>query len=958
MKRINRAENWERVHQAFQQVNFSAWDFNTVRESLVDYLKIYYPEDFNDFIESSELVEYINLFAYTVELLSYRLDLNSNENFRTTAQRKESVLRIAKLLSYNSSRNLPARGLVKLSSISTTERVFDSRGTDLTNRSIRWADPTNPNWKEQFLLVINRVLEQPFGTVLPSDRVQVQDALFEVYNIKNSPTEVSPFPFNISVSGTTYQMEVVPTILDSLGPREKRPERFQSNNILYVSDGLGDTSLNSGFFFFVKQGNLQKTTVRFDGITPNQFTELDFSNCNEIDVWVNNINQDTGSVITEEGTGAKIGLWERVDVANSQNIIFNTNPNRRKYEIETLDNDRVRLIFGDGNFSDIPNGTFDLWVRTSANEDLVIPTNAIQNKTVSTSYRGSDGRVQSVKFTFSLLEPIENAVSSESIESIRNTASSVYYTQDRMVNRVDYNTFMLQDNSILKLRAVNRTFAGDSKFLYWKDPREYYENVKIFGDDLVVYFNTSPTSRTVTSAELPLPDGGANNALIEAVINNHILKIFDEQKWFTTLVLRGIEPTQIRKEFLIDELNSIQGALRVLINSRPERFWMVYENGVQTGSWTVIEDNNEPPVWHLRVTSGADGSWEFFYNSLLLNVYSSEVNFWLSNKEAVLEYDSLNRRFDNIVILKANLGSSGMPIGVNKTLRVLSPINIDDGEHLGLQSIKYLNVLPEDEDGDTVPDDISLSYLIPQNSFVYFRRRDINSFWEVVTNEEELLAYDPQDPLWKIERGVYGVNFLWLHRTPRYHLVDPAATNIIDMFVMTRDYYVNYRNWLTGVIDLEPRPSSSLSLRNSYSYLLDSKMISDSVILHPGKIKPIIGKKAPPELRASIKFIRTSTASMTANEIKVKIVDIVNSFFDINKWEFGETFHFTELAATIHEALFDQIDSVVLVPLNSRSVFGDLFQIIAREDEILQPSITTDDIEAIFSLNPTTIKSN
>lgn len=50
------AESWEKVYAAFQSINFSAYDYDTVKQSLIDYLKIYHKESFNDFIESSELI--------------------------------------------------------------------------------------------------------------------------------------------------------------------------------------------------------------------------------------------------------------------------------------------------------------------------------------------------------------------------------------------------------------------------------------------------------------------------------------------------------------------------------------------------------------------------------------------------------------------------------------------------------------------------------------------------------------------------------------------------------------------------------------------------------------------------------------------------------------------------------------------------------------------------------------
>ena len=110
---VSRSETWERAYEAFQSINFAAFDYNTVKQSLLDYMKLYFPETFNDYIESSEFVAIVEIFAYVAELMAYRLDINAHENFISTAQRKESILRLAKLVSYTASRPLPARGVAK-----------------------------------------------------------------------------------------------------------------------------------------------------------------------------------------------------------------------------------------------------------------------------------------------------------------------------------------------------------------------------------------------------------------------------------------------------------------------------------------------------------------------------------------------------------------------------------------------------------------------------------------------------------------------------------------------------------------------------------------------------------------------------------------------------------------------------------------------------------------------------
>lgn len=970
MRIINRAENWERAYEAFQQINFSAWDYDTIKESLLDYLKLYYPEDFNDYTENSDLIAVLELFAYIGELFAYRYDLNAHENFITVAQRKESVLRLAKLLSYSSSRNIPARGLVKLTSILTTERVFDSNGTDLSNRTIYWNDPNNPNWKEQFIIVINRVMEQEFGSVLPSDRVQVNDILFERYALNNDPLVPNhTIPFNVTVSGNTYPMEVVSSQLDEYGPYERRPEKGQKLNLLYLSDGLGDASDNTGFFYLVKQGTLQRKEATFDGITPNQIFDINVPNCNETDVWLNNIDPDTGLIITGDDltNETRLGEWEQVDLANSQNVIFNTNPRRNKYEVETIaDGDRedmFRLVFGDGKFANVPNGTFEVWYRISANENLIIPTSSLQNIGSTFTYRDSDNRKQTFSANFSLTNPIQNAVESESIEHIRRIAPAVYYTQDRMVNHRDYNEFPLQDNSILKLRAINRTFSGDSKYIHWHDPSEYYENVKIFGDDLMVYFKTSDKLTIVPTSSLPPDDGGLNIPLTTTLILNWLQPILQTEELFIKSVLAGMPPRDVRTQFTNEEVEQIRTGLQSIINNAPGTLYFNFDVNSDSWSSTTSSTIAGPDYW-FYVQSNADGSFEILFKAITLIMHSDDVKFWITNRDnKVTTYDTFSNRYDTITILKANIGADGSTLSENKVFRILKQEPIDLGEEIGTESIHDLIVLPEDSDMDGIPDGVDIPYLINAGNptFVYFSRESTSSPWVYRPYSEDIFHLWEEDQtnstgLWKREIGKEGINFLWMHRTPRYHLIDPSATNIIDWFVIPRGYYFSTRLWLGGALDTPPIPPTPFQLKSDYRHLLENKMISDTVILHPGKFKIIFGKHAERELRATIKVIRNKNRTLTNNQIKTIIVDAVYDFFDIEKWEFGETFFFSELASYIHTRLPVDIDSVVLVPQFSTQIYGDLQQIHAKEDEIIQPSISVDDIVIIESLNPRNLK--
>ena len=126
--RLLLAEDWKRVYQSFRNADFQSFDFDNLRRTMISYLRENYPEDFNDYVESSEYLALIDLIAFLGQNISFRIDLNARENFLELAERRESVLRLARLLSYNPKRNQAANGLLKFETVSTTEEFDGSPG--------------------------------------------------------------------------------------------------------------------------------------------------------------------------------------------------------------------------------------------------------------------------------------------------------------------------------------------------------------------------------------------------------------------------------------------------------------------------------------------------------------------------------------------------------------------------------------------------------------------------------------------------------------------------------------------------------------------------------------------------------------------------------------------------------------------------------------------------------------
>ena len=52
--KIFAAEDYTVVYESYVNANFQAFDYDTIREAMVDYVRNTYPENYNDWIESAE----------------------------------------------------------------------------------------------------------------------------------------------------------------------------------------------------------------------------------------------------------------------------------------------------------------------------------------------------------------------------------------------------------------------------------------------------------------------------------------------------------------------------------------------------------------------------------------------------------------------------------------------------------------------------------------------------------------------------------------------------------------------------------------------------------------------------------------------------------------------------------------------------------------------------------------
>ena len=472
-------EDWKQIYQTYQEANFQSYDFETLRKSFVDYLRLYYPETFNDYIESSEFIALLDVMAFMGQSLAFRTDLNTRENYLDTAERRDSVTRLANLVSYTPKRNTEASGYLKVFSISTTENITDYNGVNLANLTVNWADPTNLDWQEQFTTILNASLvnTQKFGN--PSSDQVIMGVDTQEYTINLVPGYLPVIPYTATVDTVNMPFEVVNST--SVGQSyiyEPPPLPNGQFNVLFRNDKQGYLSANTGFFFLFKQGVLQNQDFNLPERITNRAVAINIEGINNTDVWLYQL----------DNLGNISNYWQKVQSVYAAAVEQLVPSTKNIYSVSSRTNDQITLNFGDGIFSTIPVGTFRTYVRASNGLTYIINPVEMQNVSIPISYVSRTGQIETLTFTCGITEPVTNAQARETITDIKQRAPAQYYTQNRMVNGEDYSQFpFTQYNSILKSTAVNRASIGTSRYLDLVDGTGKYSSTDIFASDGAVW---------------------------------------------------------------------------------------------------------------------------------------------------------------------------------------------------------------------------------------------------------------------------------------------------------------------------------------------------------------------------------------------------------------------------------------------------------------------------------------
>jgi hypothetical protein len=1103
--------DWQAIYQTFREADFRSYDYETLRKSFIDYLRVYYPETYNDFIESSEFIALLDVIAFMGQGLAFRNDLNTRENFIDTAERRDSVIKLANLVSYNPKRNLAAQGYLKVVSIQTTQNISDLNGTNLGNLPILWNDPANPNWLEQFNTIINAALVDTQRVGRPANVADLLGVTTSEYTLRIPNTTLPIVPFTSTVDGINMNFELCSvTSVDADYMYEIPPAPSGRFNMLYRNDKLGYGSPNTGYFFYFKQGNLQNYDFTLEQQIANQVVFIgDIQGINNEDTWLYQLNENNGTRT----------LWTKVENIYADAYLQTETSNRTIFSVSSRFNDQVSYVFGDGVFSQIPVGTYRAYVRAGNALTYTIDPTEMQGITVSFTYINRLGKAEILTVGLELQLPVSNAQAREPIAQIKQRAPTRYYTQNRMVNGEDYNNFPYTlYSSIIKSKAINRSSIGVSKNLDLLDPTGKYSSINSFANDgalwqntddgfltltistigniitfltdslgnvlsgnrVVQYYTQNFTQYSINSASgdgtvywntnsvdtnsltgyfynitdnspLPIPIGtySTNNvkyitpgALIKFVApsgfyfdaNNRLVAGIpgpSNQTYIWTTVLsvigdgynngqggfaNGTGPVTLNGyvpngAILTTVLPAFDNSLSneivqecIIRMELQQNFSLKFDNSLTVAQdrWSIQLYND--PNWFVRFESQAGGRYTVTYRSLRY-YFGSVEDTRFSFERDKLVYDPLSGKIlqDFIKVLATNTQpNNNNALAKDVQINIVGQTVESDGYindfevEVASNDINNRGLIVNPDFFQTVTgyvtgssnigvyvffelieDAINLSRLqiVPTSDVVQYQTKTQievskydyplgqlfyaygeNTFWKTIQDNTVTTPFYNlvAQPQYSIKYGRQGLQFQYRHNSNNTTRIDPATTNIIDLYVVTQSYYTQYQNYIqdtTNTVPMPPKPTIN-ELSEEYGQLNNYKMLSDSVVLNSVVFKPLFGPKAAPNLRATIKVIKSSNTNASNSEIRSSVLAAMNTYFDINNWNFGDTFYFSELSAYLHDQLGELISSAVLVPNDPTMKFGDLYEIKCSPYEIFVNAATADDVVVIAALTP------
>jgi len=821
-----------------ENYDFEEYDFHSIRQTLQDYIEQTYP-NYNDYFRSDYIMMLIELFSFYGEMMAYRMDMNMNEAYLSTAKDRRNIIKIADMLGYKFSRIEPSVSMNKIDICDTPggSRLLEkkkkqgsvndilSKTSEIVFEPISMDTATYFPYKldylfktvgtDGFMNTLNNIFEK-LEDFSNTDGVKIKVVHDDDFDYYERSIFVDKFQLRCSANENIFvdyaasrkMFEIQSLVYDEVlyfSTEDTKDALDYNNETLY--NGV----VEIGFEFVLKydKGNniLDKNVYMYlpiiQGGSFSREIEITkpMKSFREI-IYEKNIFNNKTLVRQYDENDMVIRTYYEVENLANHNYKY-------AYEVNNTPEGFIELVFGDGKNAEIllPAAKTQLFYRKNAlnTDELYNVKNASINSLVLPFqyYDSNIEKTQIARIPLFIIGNIFNAeggLAAESDEQIKYMARKIRSVQDRFVTGSDYETAGMLHPRVKYTSVLLRSYIGknssrmsnefiDVYFDEDKNNISIHNLVDVYTEEVTDYFIYVPVAYFTESS---IADKYDSIRFVETN-EEYSFEIFDADalppnEWYKY-------PTEIISE-------KSKGAVIKLCNK-------IITNDFKTVLEDVDKINNILPMDH------SIENIEYIGNSL------NTLNFKINCSEIYeIEdlYESFNKEKENIL---------------SNYTALTNDFSFGD-----------INIV-ETFNGYTV----SLKYK---------------------TNNITL----PENDL----------SFVWTHYKADDIYLNPSKSNIIEIYV------TGIKNDLKKQIEVY-EPLSSSEINKLVTEIDKRKMISDVVQVYNSSVYKV---------EVAIKVYKNKSYSITNELLKAKIDVALDNFFDISNIPLGQHFYMSRMIEWLH----------------------------------------------------------
>jgi hypothetical protein len=352
------------------QIDYTARDFPTIRQSLIDHVKNFYPNDWQDFTEANLGMCLLDLNAYVGDQLGFYLDSQANECYMATVRQRRNAISLAALVGY-----VPRTTAAASTPLRMQMGVAQTFATVLSAYTT-FIDAYGSTWEllEAYEIPIGRL--NTTGIVVTSESLGTGDGSTSdftfTFNFDNVQSGTATITYTIGATPYTSSVAADGSVSLALGGvgildydtgilrLTFNPTQVPDNATAITTDYTYNQDINAyqgqtRLAQFISDGSIDQEMTILE--TPVLYSALVADNevspnPNRFEVWLGDPDAPFGN-----GTGTQ---WTRVDTLVTASAADTV------YSLSLDENDRVVIQFGDNITGAIPTsgGTVNVIYRT------------------------------------------------------------------------------------------------------------------------------------------------------------------------------------------------------------------------------------------------------------------------------------------------------------------------------------------------------------------------------------------------------------------------------------------------------------------------------------------------------------------------------------------------------------------------------------------------------------------